>query len=148
MKNNLIEIAYTSRAASLFHDQELVALLKQARKFNTQHNITGVLLYKDGSFFQAFEGDSDILLTLMNRIKDDVRHVDIRLLYQKPLLTRNFSDWAMAFHNFSHFESDGVTEKPTIKDGFLPLDCPKEAFDKWVKPSAAKLLVEAFKLHA
>jgi hypothetical protein len=148
MKNNLIEMAYTSRATALLDDQELVSILKQARKFNTTHHITGVLLYKDGSFFQAFEGESDILLRLMNSIQRDARHVDIRLLYQKPLASRNFSDWAMAFHNFSHFESDGVTEKPTIQDGFLSLDCPQEEFDSWAKPSVAKLLAEAFRLHA
>ncbi|BBP44562.1 hypothetical protein THMIRHAT_23080 [Thiosulfativibrio zosterae] len=148
VKNNLIEIAYTSHAQAPLSIEALAEVLKQARNFNTYNNITGLLLYKDGSFFQVLEGPAETVEYLYQKIKRDLRHDKVKTLYQRPLAKRNFLDWAMLFHDISNFESDGITPKMQDLPGYLPFDCPETAFDEWIKPSVAKVLIEAFRHHA
>ncbi|WP_127471499.1 BLUF domain-containing protein [Thiomicrorhabdus aquaedulcis] len=148
MKNNLIEIAYTSRAPKLFNATELLDLLKKARRYNQRHDITGMLLYKNGSFLQVLEGESDVVEALFAKIKLDFRHYDVLKLYQNPLEQRNFSDWAMAFHDESILNTDGQSESLPVGDGYVPLLESQESVENWIKPSVAKVLVEAFKVHA
>lgn len=148
LKNNLIEIAYTSKSLHLLSVEQLAQILKQACEFNLANNITGLLLYKDGSFFQILEGPSEAVENLYRKIQLDLRHDQVKTLYQKPLVKRNFLDWAMVFHDISNFEADGLTTKIQDHPGYLPFDCPNTAFDEWIKPSIAKVLVEAFRHHA
>lgn len=53
----MIQICYASRATSeqpeLLND--LRNILSEARDFNTQHSLTGVLYYADGYFFNVLK---------------------------------------------------------------------------------------------
>ncbi|WP_127470131.1 BLUF domain-containing protein [Thiomicrorhabdus aquaedulcis] len=148
MINDLIEIAYTSRTVKALPLEQLNCILKEAREFNVANNITGLLLYKDGSFFQVIEGTAQTVEILYQNIQRDLRHKNVRTLYQKPLMVRNFTDWAMLFHDISSFEADGITPVVNNMHGYLPFDCPETSLDQWVKPSVARVLIEAFRHHA
>lgn len=148
MKNNLIEIAYTSRAPKLYSSAELLKLLEEAKQYNQNHNITGLLLYKNGAFFQVLEGEVAALETLFDKITRDFRHYDVLKLYQHPLAQRHFSTWAMAFYDLSTLAADGLHDKVSVGDGYLPFDYAPEHIEDWVKPSAANVLIEAFRANA
>ena len=148
VKNNLIELAYTSRTSTLPSSTELLKILEEARGFNTLNNITGLLLYKNGSFFQVLEGPAETVEFLYQKIKRDLRHDKVKTLYQQPLAKRNFSDWAMMFHDISSLEGVDCLSETQDTPGYLPFDCPSTAFDEWIKPSKAKILIEAFRHHA
>jgi hypothetical protein len=148
MKNKLIEIAYTSRAPKLYSSAELLELLQQAKQYNQNNNITGLLLYKNGAFFQVLEGELNVIETLFVKISRDFRHYDVLKLYQSPLAQRHFSGWAMAFYDVSLLEADGLADKVPFGDGYLPFDYLQEELDGWAKPSAAKVLIEAFRANA
>ncbi|MFT6867445.1 MAG: hypothetical protein ACJA08_002288 [Cyclobacteriaceae bacterium] len=60
-------IIYMSSAVTLFSDNALKDLLSKARKYNLQINITGILLYKDGNFLQAIEGDKNNVEALFKK---------------------------------------------------------------------------------
>ena len=53
-------IIYGSTAVREFSDTELLELLGAARAVNTEHSVTGMLVYADRSFLQHFEGEDSM----------------------------------------------------------------------------------------
>jgi len=91
------QLAYISTAVKLMTDEQLLEILKVARKRNAEHNVTGVLLYSEGTFIQALEGEGEAVDTIFMHIEHDHRHRAIIKLVDKPLHDRNFPDWSMGF---------------------------------------------------
>lgn len=93
----VLQLIYRSRAQKFFSEAELVELLEEARAYNQQHGITGLLFYHDGCFVQFLEGREDVLEPLYTQIKKDGRHQQITTLYRAVQSQRVFAGWAMAF---------------------------------------------------
>jgi hypothetical protein len=112
----LYYIIYFSKSANLMQDEDLQHLLKQSRSWNTQHGLTGMLLYIEGqftgtprgSFMQVLEGTKLEVEYMFSLIKQDERHHNITVLQQGELKKRDFPDWQMGF------------EKINMEDGKLP----------------------------
>ena len=85
-------------------DAELGDLLRQARDFNAENDITGVLLHCDGDFLQVIEGEERVLADLYTRICVDTRHQSVIKLADKEIRARSFADWSMAFQPVSPAE--------------------------------------------
>ncbi len=91
-------IVYISRAVHPLSDEDLQQLLTQSRRDNTRHGITGVLFYSHGNIAQLFEGEEGIADILFERIAQDGRHSHVQKLIDKPITSRSFAEWSMAFH--------------------------------------------------
>lgn len=113
----IVQLVYASTATRPLSDAELVELLDQARANNTAQDITGMLLYHDGSFIQAMEGPPSAVLDLYAKITRDPRHHDERLIYTLEQDHRSFGDWSMGFHHLDRDELDG--KLPEGFDRFL-----------------------------
>lgn len=94
-------IIYLSWATTPFNDQQLRDLLQEARSYNTQAGITGIMLYGNGCFMQVLEGEQATVHTLYEHIKLDARHRDVTAYADKAISQRAFGEWAMAFHHAS-----------------------------------------------
>jgi hypothetical protein len=94
----MIHIVYMSRAVRPLSDQDLQELLDQCRRDNASRNITGVLFYSHGNIAQLIEGEASVLEPLFENITRDGRHSNVVKLVSKPIATRSFSEWSMAFH--------------------------------------------------
>ena len=94
----MIHIVYMSRAVRPLSDQDLQALLDQCRRDNAARNVTGVLFYSHGNIAQLIEGDAEVLEPLFDIISRDGRHSNVTKLVDKPISSRSFEDWSMAFH--------------------------------------------------
>lgn len=103
---NIIQIAYASSATNPFSKEELIELLNLSRKNNQQANVTGMLLYKSGNFLQILEGTPEIVEPLLAKISRDPRHHGVITLLKRPIETRDFHDWSMAFRNLNDLETD------------------------------------------
>jgi hypothetical protein len=90
-------IVYVSAAVTWFSPTELRALLASSRAHNERVGITGMLLYKDGNFMQALEGDEAAVRTLQARIEVDRRHHGMLTICDGQTDTRQFAQWSMAF---------------------------------------------------
>jgi hypothetical protein len=108
--NDLIQIIYVSAAKSYLSDDELVNILSTARKANTAHDITGMLLYKDGSFMQAIEGPRAKIEQLYHNIENDPSHVQVTLLIKESIEQRAFPEWSMGFRPMPKNDIDGFTD--------------------------------------
>ena len=101
-------IIYMSQAKEPFGTLELVILLAQARIFNAQHNITGLLIYGNQQFIQVLEGEQAVISALYERIAADSRHEAIVKLADMPLSKRGFTQWSMAFRQLSPHHYDDL----------------------------------------
>ena len=63
---------------------------------NRLSDLTGSLLFVDGSFIQILEGPPDAVEKTFERICCDFRHVDVRLIDLTSVSERLFEDWDMA----------------------------------------------------
>ncbi|MBY8975121.1 BLUF domain-containing protein [Rhodobacteraceae bacterium NNCM2] len=90
-------LIYTSAATDLMDEPSLARLLEDCRRRNLADDVTGMLLYKDGSFMQVLEGDRDTIFHTFDRIGRDDRHKDIMLLRDREITARNFNGWSMGF---------------------------------------------------
>lgn len=90
-------IVYVSSAVSLLDEAELLHILQDARRDNDLHQITGVLLYNDGTFFQYIEGPADNLQKIYAKIRKSRQHRGIIELSTEAVQTRRFPEWYMGF---------------------------------------------------
>ncbi|WP_155140323.1 BLUF domain-containing protein [Aquisalinus luteolus] len=115
----LYHLAYLSSATHLMSEKELKDILEKSRSNNKIDNITGLLLYNDGSFFQVLEGEKATVEACYKRIQKDRRHDNCITLLDGDLDNRTFMSWDMAFIPFgelteaqqSHFISLGKLRK-------------------------------------
>lgn len=91
----LSTLTYQSRAVAPFSEAELHALLQSAQARNKAADITGLLIYDDGRFFQCLEGPAHSLEALWNAIRQDPRHTDVECLGNSPTTKRFFAGWDM-----------------------------------------------------
>jgi hypothetical protein len=94
---SLIHVIYASSAGPEFREHEIPELLKQARTANEKRNITGMLLYIGGSFFQLLEGEAATVDSLFATISRDRRHMRVTQVIREPILERDFTGWTMGF---------------------------------------------------
>lgn len=98
----LYKLIYSSTQNSDYTPEIIENLIKESFNDSKEHNITGVLLYIEGKFIHLLEGEKDVILDLFeNKICNDPRHINIRLLMKGNALYRNFPDWHVGFKNIS-----------------------------------------------
>jgi hypothetical protein len=91
------QVIYSSAAVEPFSDSALTELLAAARVNNGRLGVTGMLLYHEGSFLQALEGDEDVLENLYVKIGKDTRHHRLVALFRRNVGSRHFDQWQMGF---------------------------------------------------
>ncbi len=101
-------LVYVSLANQEMSDKHLQDLLKKAREKNEALSITGMLLYRDGFFMQALEGEKADIEGLFEIIKKDARHRDVLLINKKPIKQRGFPDWTMGFNKIDNKDVEAI----------------------------------------
>lgn len=91
----LHEILYCSMLTQSLPPQTVGQIVSRARTQNARHNITGLLVFDGMRFCQHLEGPADAVDELMKRIKEDPRHVDVKVVYEAPLSVRRYSGFGM-----------------------------------------------------
>lgn len=100
----LRQLIYVSQAVRLQSDEELLELLKASRERNLKAHITGFLVYRQGVFLQALEGEEKVLAAVWEKIQADRRHENIILIRDAPIGERDFDEWSMGFLNIAHLD--------------------------------------------
>ena len=105
------QLVYASRAVRPFSEDDLVELLRRSRNKNDRLDVTGMLLYHDGSFIQALEGECETVEALYEVIAADERHDDALLLHRGEQLGRSFEGWSMGYEQVGRVS-------PPLPEGF------------------------------
>ena len=95
---NLHALMYSSLSDPTLTQEDIKQILDSARRYNEQHEITGLLLFQEGSFLQVLEGDRrQISLLFEKKLMRDPRHYSVSLFHDRPLVERQFRYWHLAF---------------------------------------------------
>jgi hypothetical protein len=94
---SVYQLTYFSSASKKMLKSDLYIILRQARKNNELLNITGALIYIDKNFIQILEGEKNSVCNLFEKISEDNRHSNVKILQEKISDHRSFQDWAMAY---------------------------------------------------
>jgi len=98
----MYQIVYLSTATQEFTAADLKKLLVRVRMRNKAADVTGMLVFHDGTFLQALEGEKRAVVDIFGHIEKDPRHRDIAVLHRGPgSEERVFGDWAMGFADFA-----------------------------------------------
>jgi Sensors of blue-light using FAD len=95
--NTLVQVMYASAALAAFTARDLAELLARARAHNEVCDVSGLLVYFEGSFLQVLEGPNDDVELLYQSITRDSRHTKCRLLLRTEIEEREFGEWSMGF---------------------------------------------------
>ena len=97
MSASLHHLVYQSVATSPLEEPDLARILSHSRAWNTEHGLTGVLLYSNGNLLQVLEGPEDEVRHIFSRIARDARHANVTKLADGPIARRQFEQWSMGF---------------------------------------------------
>jgi hypothetical protein len=98
----MLQIVYTSAAHQEFSSADLERLLAGARRRNKTVGVTGMLVFHDGIFLQALEGETRAVNEIFVSIQGDARHHDVTVLHRGAgQEQRVFGDWSMGFTDFT-----------------------------------------------
>lgn len=103
LEPTFLQLAYLSRAAEPFEEQELFQLIDHSQRNNKARGLSGMLVYNSGYFLQLLEGPEATVESLMETIGRDPRHVEIKRVFERHTSQRIFGSWYMAYKNLSTF---------------------------------------------
>lgn len=95
--DELVQVMYASAATAGFTASDLAQLLAEARAHNELCDVSGLLVYFEGSFLQVLEGPREDVELLYRSIVRDSRHTNCRLLLRTEIEEREFGEWSMGF---------------------------------------------------
>jgi len=133
----MIQLIYVSTASKKITKDDLQAILLTSILHNSEKNITGLLLYDQGTFCQALEGKAEDIHALFSKILEDDRHTRIIKIFDDEIQTRDFSSWSMNCINLDHYDKKQI-------NGYKDF---REAFSNWnfIDPLKAKEVFMHFK---
>lgn len=134
---------YHSRARQPFDTAALTALLHQARVFNQEHHLSGLLLHTlDGRFLHILEGEEAVVRALYyDHIVADPRHHGCHLLGAGACAERSFADWNM------DFRVANTTELRTLLAAASPSDRELFAVQPRRRPELLQVLLNFVTNH-
>ena len=92
-----IQSVYTSAAIQPMPKSKLYKILVDSRVRNKLADVTGLLVYVDGTFLQVLEGEQEMVSDLLDKISKDPRHTDVKVVYKSGVERRTFNAWQMAY---------------------------------------------------
>jgi len=117
--NHLFQVVYHS--ISLTDAAGEQSILNTSRLNNAKKGISGCLIACNGQFLQILEGPQDVILDLVNLIRNDNRHEGFVIMKMSMIKEKMFENWSMASYAADeqtflqvlarYSESDNATEK-------------------------------------
>ena len=95
MQHVLEQVIYTSVASDNFDAGDLFKIVETATRKNADREITGILVFERGHFFQVIEGPGAQLDRLLVTLRRDPRHHSLRILKRRQSDHRLFPKWRM-----------------------------------------------------
>ena len=93
----LYEVLYVSTLAPDQPTAVVAEIAAKARQVNAELDVTGLLIFDGQRFCQQLEGPQKAVLKLIERIRNDPRHVNVEVLHHGPLAGRRFQQFSLAF---------------------------------------------------
>ncbi len=105
------QIVYVSALAPGVDASVVPDIVRVAAANNSRMQVSGILLYINGSFLQIIEGEAATLDALYEKICADSRHVKQMKLGDSHIEHRQFPDWSMALADVSSADLDRIVRR-------------------------------------
>ena len=93
----MLSVIYISVADPLIGEQDIAALLVQARRNNQRDALTGALIFNGHNFLQLLEGPADKVEACLAVIRRDPRHHGMLEIRRRDIDERSFAEWSMLY---------------------------------------------------
>ncbi|WP_333954299.1 BLUF domain-containing protein [Psychrobacter sp. S4(2024)] len=125
---DLCQLVYLSHITStgLSNSSTLNDIAEVANKLNKIDDITGILCYGNGYFFQYVEGTEQALTNLKNRLLIDDRHKDLKILDFSAIDERRFEGWSLRSITLERW----MVNEPKLK-AFMPFRPDSWKSNEW-----------------
>jgi len=133
---DLVHLIYASGATRDLSPAELDSILVASQRNNAPVNVTGILLYSAGSFFQVLEGPSTAVDAIFARIDADSRHSHTTCIIREPIAVRSFPEWTMGYAQINDSEANDIVGR---NDFYAARNCLMS-----MNPGRARKLLQAF----
>lgn len=101
-----IRVTYASEMRPSLRRTDLKSILLSAQHNNKLNDISGVLAFTNGNFFQLLEGPREKVNSTLEKIYRDDRHKRIQMLQATDIEEASFPEWAMMWMG-EHFTIRG-----------------------------------------
>jgi len=126
MNTDVYFLCYTSKATAPIGSAELAAditdIITIAPQNNRSLHLTGALLYANGYFCQILEGPRGAVTSLIEKIKKDPRHQEVRTHAVGYRKERTFSKWSMGYTGDIPSLPEEIQELMTSPDDMVSED--------------------------
>ncbi|SFC60312.1 BLUF domain-containing protein [Zunongwangia sp. SCSIO 43204] len=102
-------ICYVSSASPAIEETDINEVLSWTQSWNTDHNITGFLLYSEGNFFQVLEGDELKVKDVFQKIEKDRRHRNLFKIFNREIKQDQYDEYSCEFLS-KYNESEELNE--------------------------------------
>jgi hypothetical protein len=96
LPKDLIRLTYVSTLRPNVTGPDVDELVAKAARFNTDHDITGVLAIDKMRVCQILEGPADAVDRLFEAIERDNRHQGVTQIERRAIDASSFEAWGMA----------------------------------------------------
>lgn len=114
----LFKVIYSSEQTRPMSKEDLSDIISTAKKNNQKDDITGCLLYQKPYFAQVLEGVSNDLIKLLDKLKCDTRHKNMKISGLISIHERTFGEWYMS-----------LASKDPLSTEFLRINLGLDSFD-------------------
>tara|TARA_R110002167_G_scaffold158775_2_gene354054 strand:- start:184 stop:588 length:405 start_codon:yes stop_codon:yes gene_type:complete len=105
----MIHLIYVSDFSRELNQQDFDDILAVSTKNNYEQDITGFLVVNGQNFFQVLEGSKELVFTLLEAIRRDPRHQNLRVIISEIIEKRDYPNWSMGFVcNWNNYLSDDL----------------------------------------
>lgn len=119
ISTTLYEVLYVSTLAPEAPLSVVGDIAVKARLANAARDITGLLIFDGMRFCQQLEGGQKQVLALLERIRQDTRHINLQILHHGELAMRRFRRFSLGY---CMVDDDDVLERMEHMDGQPALD--------------------------
>lgn len=113
---DLHEVIYVSTLAPDARTSVVADIVGTARLNNARMGITGLLIFDGMRFCEQMEGDRKDVLEQLARIRQDARHVNLRVVHQGPLAARRFRRFSLGYTTLEDDDALGRLEALSGQD--------------------------------
>ena len=107
---SVFQLFYVSNASATFKESDINDIITIAQEKNKQNNLSGVLMFRAGTFLQLLEGDKADVLDLYQKLHFDNRHTNLLSIFERETDKRLFQNWSMGYCEVGPVEIGMINE--------------------------------------
>jgi len=126
---DLHEVIYVSTLAPDVPPSVVAEIVGKARRHNPRMGITGLLIFDGMRFCEQIEGSQKDVLAQLERIRQDTRHINLRVVHQGPLAGRRFRRFSMGYTTLDDDDALGRLEALTSQEAIAAFQALLSSLD-------------------